>query len=77
MGILIDQATVETTGFVGDEDPGAYVERGAFGKRRVVVERSHRVLLTTVGEFPTWRANCRCFTGKISEVYPEEIGCRL
>jgi hypothetical protein len=25
---------------------------------------------------PTWRASCRCFTGKLSEVYPEEIDCR-
>ena len=25
---------------------------------------------------PTWHASCRCFTGKLSEVYPEEIDCR-
>jgi len=27
-------------------------------------------------KFPTWRASCRCFTAKLSEVYFEKIVCR-
>ena len=50
--VLIDRATIETAWSVCDEDPGAHIEGGAFGERRVVVERSHWILLTIVGECP-------------------------
>ena len=57
-----------------NKDPGAHAERGAFRRHGLVVERSHRVLLTMIGESPTVGASCQCFTVGFSEGYPEESG---